>query len=60
MMRQAEVEQVYEALARAYDAAGPDRGEVFLGKVALLLAHEIGDAARVLALIADAGREVDR
>ena len=52
-----DVETVYEALARGVDAAGPD-SELLLAKVALLLAREIGDAARVVALVESAGRHL--
>jgi hypothetical protein len=59
MMTARDVETVYEALARGVDAAGPD-SELFLAKAALLLAREIGDAGRVVALIESAGRDLGR
>ena len=58
-MTQAETEALYEALAQGIDAAGPARAQVFLAKAALLLARDLGDAARALALIAEAGRDLD-
>lgn len=48
-----DLEQVYDELAEAVDRAG-DRRERFLAKLALLLAHELGDRERVAALIASA------
>ncbi|MBN9428071.1 MAG: DUF2783 domain-containing protein [Burkholderiales bacterium] len=48
-----ELEIVYDELAVAIDEAGPQRESVFLAKLALSLAQELGDAARVSALIRD-------
>ncbi len=39
------LEEVYDALARAIDTAGPDKTELFLVKLALLNANALGDAA---------------
>ncbi len=39
------LEVVYDALAQAIDAAGPDKAELFLVKLALLNANALGDAA---------------
>lgn len=44
-----DLEQVYDDLAEAVDQAG-DRRELFLAKLALLLANELGDRDRVAAL----------
>jgi len=38
------LETVYDALAQAIDQAGPDKAELFLGKLALLNAHALADA----------------
>lgn len=38
------LEQVYDALANAIDAAGPQASELFLVKLALLNAQALGDA----------------
>ncbi|MBK9361142.1 MAG: DUF2783 domain-containing protein [Rubrivivax sp.] len=46
-----DLERVYDELAEAVDRAG-DHRERFLAKLALLLAHELGDRERVVALIA--------
>jgi len=37
------LEQVYDALATAIDAAGPEKSELFLVKLALLNAQALGD-----------------
>ena len=39
------LEEVYDALARAIDTAGPVKTELFLVKLALLNANALGDAA---------------
>ncbi|WP_088286159.1 DUF2783 domain-containing protein [Ideonella sp. A 288] len=43
-LRLADLEQVYDHLAEALDTAGPAHGELFLVKLALLLAQRLGDA----------------
>jgi hypothetical protein len=45
-----DLEQVYDALAISMDQATPAKSELFLVKLALLAAHEIGDAGRFQAL----------
>lgn len=45
-----DLEQVYDALAISMDQATPAKSELFLVKLALLAAHEIGDATRFQAL----------
>ena len=54
-----DVEMIYDALALQLDAVGPDRRELFLAKLALLLAHDLGDAARACNLIAEAANNLD-
>ncbi len=49
-----DLESYWASLATAVDAAGPDREKLFLAKLALLLGHEIGDPARLAALVAAA------
>lgn len=51
------LEQVYDHLATAIDAVGPEKTELFLVKLALLMAHAIGDEQRVTGLIADAQQD---
>ena len=55
-MEQAEIEAVYESLAMGIDAAGEGEAEIFLARVCLLFAREIGDRDRALELIAQALR----
>lgn len=51
------LEQVYDALATAIDAAGPEKSELFLVKLALLNANALGDVdvfkAQVAAALKD-------
>ena len=42
-----DLEAIYERLAEAIDKAGPGKSEVFLTKLVLALANEVGDAERV-------------
>ena len=53
------IEDVYAALAEGIDRHGPEASEMFLAKVALLLAEDSGDPARTLRLISDAQRNMD-
>jgi len=48
----ADLEQVYDDLAQAIDQAGPGQSELFLVKLALLSARELGQASRFQALVA--------
>ncbi|VVD66843.1 hypothetical protein [Pandoraea terrigena] len=45
------LEEIYDTLALAIDAAPEDQRELLLAKVVLLLAHEIPDSQRVIDLI---------
>ena len=58
-MTQDALETIYEALARAIDAVGEDKSELFLAKLALSLGHELGDPARVTTLIEGCSRDLD-
>ena len=49
-----DLEQVYAALAAAIDRAGPENEALFLAKLALALAHRLGDRAAAKAAIAEA------
>lgn len=46
-----DLEPVYEALAEGIDAVGPAEAPLFLAKLALMLAHELGDRDAALAAI---------
>ena len=46
------LEDVYDALASAIDQAGPDKAELFLVKLALLNAQQLGSASLVRGHIA--------
>ncbi|HVW70068.1 MAG TPA: hypothetical protein VHB68_13915 [Steroidobacteraceae bacterium] len=41
----ADLERVYDSLAEALDTAGPEKGTLFLVKLALLSANALADAA---------------
>ncbi|WP_043364740.1 hypothetical protein [Belnapia sp. F-4-1] len=51
-------ERLWEQLAEAIAAAGPEREALFLAKLALLLGRELGDTARVAAAIGVALRDL--
>ena len=48
MISTTELEQVFDALAEGIDRATPEKSELFLTKLALLLANELGSAAPIL------------
>jgi hypothetical protein len=50
-------ETAYEMLATAIDQAGPEREALFLTRLALVLAHELGDIAAFKSAI---GTALDR
>jgi hypothetical protein len=52
------LEQVYDALARAIDAAGPEKSGLFLVKLALLNANALGDAVLFQAQVAAALKDL--
>jgi hypothetical protein len=52
------LEDVYDALATAIDAVGPDKSELFLVKLALLNANALGQPDVFKAHIAAALRDV--
>ncbi len=49
-----DIETIYEAIAREIDTVGEDKSELFLAKLALLLAREVDDRDRVLACVSGA------
>ena len=53
------LERLWEGLAEAIAAAGPEREALFLAKLALLLGRELGNPDRAEALIAAALRDLD-
>lgn len=59
-LSQADIEVIYERLALGIDEAGPERTPVFLAKVAMLMANEIGDPDLALRLIVDALQDLDQ
>lgn len=58
-MNPAQLELVYEDLAVALDATAASKRELFLAKLALLLAQDFGDAERVRTHIAAALANID-
>lgn len=58
-MTPANIETVYETLAIRLDAIVPEHRTKFLAKLALLLAHDAGDVAKVCARIEEAGENLD-
>ena len=50
-MSEMSMETVYTALAEGIDRHGPETSDMFLAKVCLLLAEELGNAERSLELI---------
>ena len=57
-MDTATLEAVYDELAQAIDAAGPEKTSLFLVKLALLQARDSGDLVRARALMAEAGQDL--
>lgn len=53
-----DLEAVYDALAQAIDRVPADRSPLFLTKLALLLAQEVGDHGRVTRAIEAALRDL--
>lgn len=56
-MQVQDLEVVYDELARQIDRAG-DKSELFLAKLSLLLANQIGDKAVVLNLIESSSKDL--
>jgi hypothetical protein len=52
------LEQVYDALATAIDAAGPEKTELFLVKLALMNAQALGDPEQFQRHLAAALRDL--
>ncbi len=52
------LETAYDQLAMAIDAAGPEKSELFLVKLALLSAQSLGDAPSFIDLIERAQKDL--
>lgn len=57
-MTNQEVERVYEAIAEMVDRFWPDKSELFLAKLSLLVASETNDVKLVLTCIDDAAKHL--
>ncbi|MDF2374474.1 MAG: hypothetical protein P1V21_27195 [Rhizobiaceae bacterium] len=55
----ADLEIVYEELARTLDRLSPSEREVFLCKLSLLMARDLGDLSRVQAMIQTAQNHLE-
>ncbi len=55
----ADLEDIYDELAEAIDRVGPAQEPVFLAKLALMLAHQLGDRALISKLIRDCEAPVE-
>lgn len=53
-----DLESVYDQLATAIDQVGPEKSELFLVKLALLAAQQLGDGRQFVDLIARAARDL--
>ena len=53
-------EPLYDALARTLDTVGPDAAPLYLAKLALALAQELGDTERALDLIRECSKDLER
>ena len=54
-----DLENVYDLIALAIDAAGPDKESLFLGKLCLALSHNIGDLSVIEQSIAIAKADLE-
>lgn len=54
-----QLEVVYAEIAAGVDSAGPEKSQLFLAKLALLLARDVGDPAAVKAAIENAAKHLD-
>ena len=55
-----DLETVYEALAEAMDQVADADRELFLSKLALLMARQLGDAAEALEMIQEARKHLEQ
>ena len=54
----ADLEKVYDLVANAIDAAGPENESLFLSKLCISLAHNIPDIAVIESAIEIAGKDL--
>ncbi len=59
-MTQDDLETVYEAMAEALDEVGPEHSALYLAKLALGLAEEVGAVAPCLVLIDECRHGLER
>jgi len=59
-MKAAEIEIVYEALAKKIDIVGKENSNIFLAKLILLLAKDLKNLDKVLSKIDDASLDLNR
>lgn len=52
------LEAVYDQLASALDAVGAEKSELFLVKLALLMARDMGDAQHIAQLVQAAQKDL--
>lgn len=52
------LETTYDVIADAMDDVGPDRRDLFLAKLVLVLSNYLGDPAQVQAAISAAKRDI--
>jgi hypothetical protein len=57
-MTNQEIERIYEAIAEMIDQVGPEKSELFLAKLSLLVASETNDVKLVLTCIDDAAKHL--
>jgi Protein of unknown function (DUF2783) len=60
MLNLPDLESTYDLLAEAIDNAPAGTSELMLAKLALLLANEIGDPARIRALVQSALADLNK
>jgi len=53
-----ELERIYDCLAEAIDKAGPDKEALFLSRLCLALANELGDEELILECLAIADKDI--
>ena len=59
-MKAAEIEIIYEALAKKIDTVGKDNSNIFLAKLVLLLAKDLRSLDKVLSKIDDSSLDLNR